>query len=89
MTSAKYTMLTVASCAPDFLQDALGHTAKVAETLRADAGAVGTRVGVTATGSDAGSLFLLQTYNDLNGIDAAFSVYENAFLILFNLQVIN
>lgn len=78
MSKAAYTMLTVASCAPEFLKDALDHTAKVAEELRADAGAVGTRVGVMATGSDAGSLFLLQTYNDLGGIDAALSVYEKS-----------
>lgn len=78
MPNASYTMLTVAACAPDFLNDALGHTAKLAEDLRSDAGAVGTRVGVTVTGSDAGSLFLLQTYNDMGGIEAAFSVYEKS-----------
>ncbi len=78
----------------DFLKDALGHTASLAEELRADAGAVGTRVGVMATGSEAGSLFLLQTYDDLSGIDAALSVYEksnnsfhNFYLIPPSLQV--
>ena len=78
MSKATYTMITVASCASDFLKDALGHTASLAEELRADAGAVGTRVGVMATGSEAGSLFLLQTYDDLSGIDAALSVYETS-----------
>lgn len=78
MSKATYTMITVATCASDFLKDALGHTAALTEELRADAGSVGTRVGVMATGSEAGSLFLLQTYNDLNGIDAALSVYDKS-----------
>ena len=75
MTSPAYMMITVASCAPDFLNDATAHTAKLAEELKSEAGAVSTRVGVISTGDHTGSLFLLQTYDELNGIDAAFAVY--------------
>jgi hypothetical protein len=74
MSSPSYMMITVAACAPDFLSDALAHTGHLAEELKAKAGALGTRVGVMATGADTGSLFLLQTYAEMNGIDAAFSV---------------
>ncbi len=73
--STKYTMVTVAACEPGFLDEALKHTGAVAEELKAEAGAVITRYGVIATGEQAGSLFLLQGYSELNGIDAAFGVY--------------
>ncbi len=75
MTTPHYMMITVAACASDFLADALGHTAKLAEELKSQAGAVTTRVGVISTGEHTGSLMLLQTYPELNGIAGAFDVY--------------
>jgi hypothetical protein len=78
MSSPAYMMITVAACAPDFLGEAVGHTGHVAEELKSEAGAISTRVGVISTGEHTGSLFLLQTYSELNGIDAAFSVYASS-----------
>jgi len=78
MTSTKYTMVTVAECAPDFLDQALTHTGAVAEELKASAGALITRYGVLATGSEAGNIILLQGYSELNGIDAAFDTYSKS-----------
>ena len=75
MSSPAYMMITVAACAPGSMKDALSQTAHLAEELKSDAGAMATRVGVMATGHEAGSLFLLQTYSELNGIDRAMSVY--------------
>ena len=75
MSNPNYMMITVAACTPDFLKDAIGHTNALAEELKAKAGAVTTRVGVISTGEHTGSLMLLQTYSELNGIDAAFGVY--------------
>lgn len=78
MTSTNYTMVTVAECAPDFLDQALTHTGAVAEELKASAGALITRYGVLATGSEAGNIILLQGYSELNGIDAAFDTYNKS-----------
>lgn len=75
MSKAKYSMVTVASCQTDFLQQALKHTGAVAEELKASAGALTTRYGVIATGEHAGNIMLLQSYSELNGIDAAFDLY--------------
>ena len=75
MTSTKYTMVTVASVDPGFLDQALEHTGALAEELKSSAGALITRYGVMATGDHAGSLLLMQGYSELNGIDAAFNLY--------------
>jgi hypothetical protein len=75
MASTNYTMVTVAACDPDFLDQALKHTGALAEELKSSAGALITRYGVLATGEQAGSIILLQGYSELNGIDAAFGVY--------------
>ncbi len=75
MASTNYTMVTVAECDPEFLDQALKHTGAVAEQLKSSAGALITRYGVLATGEQAGSIILLQGYSELNGIDAAFSTY--------------
>ncbi|MEP0944374.1 MAG: hypothetical protein ABJH63_07260 [Rhizobiaceae bacterium] len=78
MTSTNYTLVTVAECAPDFLNQALTHTGAVAEELKTSAGALITRYGVLATGSEAGNIILLQGYSELNGIDAAFDTYSKS-----------
>ncbi|MEP1206683.1 MAG: hypothetical protein ABJM29_07750 [Rhizobiaceae bacterium] len=78
MTSTNYTLVTVASCEPDYLDQALKHTGAIAEELKASAGALITRYGVLATGSEAGSIILLQGYSELSGIDAAFKTYAQS-----------
>ena len=78
MSKPKYTMVTVATCAPSFLNQALTHIGAVAEDLKSQAGALTTRYGVIATGERAGSIVLLQSYAEMNGIDAAFSVYKSS-----------
>ena len=78
MTSPKYSVVTVAACASDFLDTALGHLGTLCDELKAQAGALHTRYGVIATGDHAGSLLLFQTYSELNGVDAAFGVYGSS-----------
>ena len=78
MASTNYTMVTVAECKPEYLDQALTHTGALAEQLKSSAGALITRYGVLATGSEAGNLILLQGYSELNGIDAAFKTYAES-----------
>lgn len=75
MSAIRYMMVTVAACAPSFLNDALKEVGALAEELKKDAGAAATRYGVLATGQHTGSLILFQSYGELNGIDRAFDVY--------------
>lgn len=75
MSDAKYTMITVAACAADFMADALPLTAKLAGELVDNAGSLGARAGVVTTGEHTGSLFLAQTYGGLDGIERAFDHY--------------
>lgn len=78
MSSPKYMMVTVASCAPSFVSDALNHLGTLCEELKGQAGAATTRYGQMATGEHTGQLILFQTYAELNGVDAAFSVYQSS-----------
>ncbi len=78
MTTPNFMMITVAKCSPDFIKEATGLTAQLADELKANAGAVSTGVGVIATGDEAGSLMLVQSYEKLSGIDAAFQVYDGS-----------
>jgi hypothetical protein len=71
-------MVTVAACDVAFLDQALKHLGAVTEELKSSAGALITRYGVLATGQQAGSIILFQTYSELNGIDAAFGVYSQS-----------
>ena len=78
MSSPKYMMVTVASCTPSYLGEAFKHLAALTAELKQDAGAATTRFGVLATGEQTGQLVLFQTYEEMNGIDAAFGVYQNS-----------
>ncbi len=78
MSLPKYMMVTVASCSPSFTGEALGHLGTLCKELKTQAGAATTRYGVMATGELAGQLILFQTYAELNGVDAAFGVYQSS-----------
>lgn len=78
MSSPNYIMITVASCEPGFLTQALQHTGNVAQELKDQAGAVMTRHGVISTGTEAGSIILFQGYDELNGIDSALKTYAGS-----------
>jgi len=78
MTSPKYMMITVAACTSSFIPKALEHLGVLTEELKRDAGAVTTRYGIIATGEHTGQIILFQTYEEMNGIDAAFDVYNNS-----------
>lgn len=84
--TAKYTMLTVISCEPSFAQEALGHIGKLVGELKDKAGCIGARFGVAATGSDAGSLALFQSYAQLGDLEKVFDVYagSSAYQSLIN-----
>ncbi|UWQ91896.1 hypothetical protein K3727_03590 [Rhodobacteraceae bacterium M382] len=75
MSKLNYIMVTVASCAPAYLDQALAHVGNLVTELKGQAGAVMARYGVVSTGEHAGSLILFQGYDELNGIDRAFGVY--------------
>lgn len=78
MSSPKYMMVTVATCAQQFMGTALGHLGTLCGELQSQAGAATTRYGVMATGEHTGQLVLFQTYAEMNGIDAAFGVYGSS-----------
>lgn len=78
MSSPKYMMVTVASCSPEFVADAFKHLGTLAGELKEQAGALTTRYGMMATGEHTGQLVLFQTYEELNGVDAAFGVYQSS-----------
>lgn len=78
MISPKYMMVTFASCTPSFVSDATKHVGMLCEELKQQAGAVTTRYGSVVTGEHTGQLVLFQTYAELNGIDAAFDVYQSS-----------
>ena len=75
MTDAKFTMITIAKCAPAFMSDAVPLTVKLAGELIEHAGALGARAGVVITGEHTGSLFLGQTYGGMDGLERAFDQY--------------
>ena len=78
MTTAGYTMLTVASCENAYLDQALKHVGAFVGDLKSKAGSVGARYGVIATGEHAGHMLLIQSYKDLGGIEKAFGVYAES-----------
>lgn len=78
MSSPKYLMVTVAKCAPQQNSKAIELLESLANDLKAGAGAVTTRHGIIATGEHTGQLILFQTYEEMNGIDRAFGVYESS-----------
>ena len=78
MSSPKYMMITVAKCSPQQYGQAIEHLESLATDLKSGAGAATTRHGIVATGEHTGQLILFQTYEEMNGIDRAFDVYEKS-----------
>ncbi|MCV6823560.1 MULTISPECIES: hypothetical protein [Halocynthiibacter] len=78
MTTPHYMMVTVAACDQSFVGQALKNLSQLCEDLKSGAGAVTTRYGIMATGEYTGQLILFQTYEEMNGIGAAFDVYSNS-----------
>lgn len=76
--TANYTVITVAACEPSFIQEALEHLGPVVRDLKEKAGCVGARYGTVATGADAGSLALFQSYAGLGDIEKVFNVYAQS-----------
>ena len=73
--TANYTVITVATCEPSYIQEALEHLGPLVRDLKEKAGCVGARYGTVATGADAGSLALFQSYAGLGDIEKVFDVY--------------
>ena len=71
-------MITVAKCGPHQYRHAIEYLENLANDLKTGAGAITTRHGIIATGDHTGQLILFQTYDEMNGIDRAFSVYEKS-----------
>ena len=76
--TANYTVITVAACEPSFIQEALQNLGPLVDELKEKAGCVGARYGSIATGTDAGSLALFQSYAGLADIEKVFSVYATS-----------
>lgn len=73
--TANYTVVTIAACEPGYAQEALGHVGTFAGELMDRANCVSARYGVLATGTDAGSLVLFQSYAGLGDVEKVFEVY--------------
>lgn len=71
-------MITVAKCAPQQYGKVIEHLDGLANDLKSGAGAATTRHGIVATGEHTGQFILFQTYEEMNGIDRAFGVYESS-----------
>lgn len=71
-------MITVASCSVSFVGEALKLLGTLCGELKQQAGAATTRYGLIMTGEQTGQLILFQTYEELNGVDAAFGVYQSS-----------
>lgn len=84
--TANYTVLTVAACEPSYLQEALGHVGTFVGELKEKASCVSARYGVQATGLEAGSLILFQSYAGLGDVEKVFDVYaaSSAYQALMN-----
>ena len=76
--TANYMVITVAACEPSYVQEALEHLGPVVRDLKKKAGCVGARYGAIATGMDAGSLALFQSYAGLGDIEKVFDVYSTS-----------
>ncbi len=78
MTAVNYTMVTVATVAPEETEATLERVSRLAADLREKAGAASLRYGVIATGNFSGKLVLFQGYEGLGGIERAFEVYARS-----------
>ena len=68
-------VITAAACEPSYVQEALEHLGPLVRDLNEKAGCVGARYGTVATGMDAGSLALFQSYAGLSDVEKIFDVY--------------
>jgi hypothetical protein len=75
---ANYMLMTVAACESSYVKEALGHVGTFIGELKEKANCVGARYGVLATGTDAGSLALFQSYAGLGDLEKVFEVYANS-----------
>ena len=73
--TANYMVITVATCEHSYIQEALEHLGPLVRELKEKAGCVGARYGSIATGMEAGSLALFQSYAGLADIEKIFDVY--------------
>lgn len=73
--TANYMVITAAACEPSYVQEALEHLGPLVRDLKEKAGCVGARYGTVATGMDAGSLALFQSYAGLSDVEKVFDVY--------------
>ena len=73
--TANYMMITVAACEPSYAQEALEHLGPLVRDLQEKAACVGARYGSVASGTEAGSLVLFQSYAGLSDIEKVFDVY--------------
>jgi hypothetical protein len=76
--TANYMVTTIAACESSYIQEALEHLGPVVRDLKEKAGCVGARYGTVATGADAGSLALFQSYAGLGDIEKVFNVYAKS-----------
>ena len=76
--TANYKVIMVASGQPSDIQEALEELGPLVRELKEKAGCVGARYGTMATGADAGSLALFQSYAGLADIEKVFNVYATS-----------
>ena len=76
--TANYFIITTAACEPSYAQEALELLGPLVRDLKERANCVGARYGTIATGSEAGSLGLFQSYAGLADIEKVFKVYATS-----------
>jgi hypothetical protein len=75
MSDANYFVITVAKTEPDYFNTAVEQASSVIDDLKSKAGAITVTLGRIATGEQAGSVALFQSYESLSGFDKAMDVY--------------
>jgi len=76
--TANYMIITVAACEPPHVHEALEHLGSLVRDLKEKANCLGARYGIVATGTEAGSLALFQSYAHLADVERVFSVYATS-----------
>jgi|TARA_B100000959_G_scaffold88332_1_gene93646 hypothetical protein len=75
MSDANYFVITVAKTEPDYFNTAVEQASSVIDDLKSKAGAITVTLGRIATGEQAGSVALFQSYESLSGFEKAMDVY--------------
>lgn len=78
MTAIKYMTVALASCDPDYQDQAFAHCADIAGALKSSGTVFSTRFGQFLTGSHVGHILFLASYADMAVMHAGWQVVQNS-----------